>query len=321
MHQAQMHRTEADLNALRQRIERALNDTLPGTEPTNPAAINFPALVGTSSRSPEQLAPALIAAMRYSSLAGGKRLRPVLCCAAAAAVGGTPDIALPAACAVEFIHTYSLIHDDLPAMDDDALRRGKPTCHIEHGEAEAILAGDALQALAFELLAEQPLKPATNLAMISTLSRAAGWAGMVGGQSYDLALTGAMQVNQSQLEALHASKTGALLQASLTLGALSAEQQDASVLATCGQIGAHLGLAFQVIDDVLDATQSTEQLGKDAGSDAAQGKTTFIDLLGESGAASYAKELFNQAVALTTELPGETALLEAAAAEVVFRNH
>jgi len=172
----------------------------------------------------ESLAPDLSAAMRYSALAGGKRLRPLLCCAAAEAAGGRAQDALTAGCAIELLHTYSLIHDDLPAMDDDALRRGKPTCHVEFDEAQAILAGDALQALAFELLARMPVAPATALQMVSRLSTAAGWQGMVGGQSLDLALTGNQHVDQKTIESLHAAKTGALLRTSLELGVLCVQE-------------------------------------------------------------------------------------------------
>lgn len=295
--------------AIRARIEAALAHHLPA----EPTANNT------------TLAPGLIAAMRYSTLAGGKRLRPLLCCAAAQASADNPKpeyaaAALATGCAIEFIHTYSLIHDDLPAMDDDSLRRGLPTCHIRHGEADAILAGDALQALAFEILAETELPAQVRLQMISTLSKAAGWEGMVGGQSFDLALTDAGSVTRAQLETLHAAKTGALLQASIELGARCAQPTDPAAIVTSRRIGAQLGLAFQVIDDVLDVSQTSATLGKDAGSDAAQGKTTFVNLLGEVGARGYAQELFAEALEEMATLPGETELLESAAREVVFRD-
>lgn len=299
--------------SIRQSIESALRSHLP---------------------SGDSIAPGLVAAMRYSTLAGGKRLRPLLCYAAAEAcstdsatadAGDRINVALATGCAIEMVHTYSLIHDDLPAMDDDQLRRGKPTCHVQFNEAEAILAGDALQALAFELLAEQPLPAEVRLQLISTLARAIGWAGMVGGQSFDIALTGKSlaneQISQTQLEILHAAKTGALLKASIEMGAIAAQPANDSCLRNCGQIGSYLGLAFQVIDDVLDVSKSTEELGKDAGSDAAQGKTTFVDLLGENGARAYAIDLFERARSELTTLPGSTTLLEAAAREVVFREH
>jgi len=281
---------------------------------------------GTSgSGSMATISPDLVAAMRYATLAGGKRLRPLLCIAAAQASGGELDSALPAGCAIELVHTYSLIHDDLPAMDDDQLRRGKPTCHVRFNEAEAILAGDALQALAFEVLTNQELPAKTSLLMCNQLAQAIGWTGMVGGQSLDLALTLASRkqqsIAQSQLEALHAAKTGALLKASLVMGAISAQPADQQIINTCGTIGELLGLAFQVIDDVLDVSQTSTTLGKDAGSDAAQGKTTFVDLMSEEGARQYAYDLFDEASNNFPKLPGPTELLEAAARNVVFRDH
>lgn len=300
------------IETIRTQIETALERLLPA--PTN-----------------DTLAPDLIAAMRYSTLAGGKRLRPLLCWATAEAATdpGSVDREAPplqqetilqVGCTIEFVHTYSLIHDDLPAMDDDSLRRGKPTCHIRYGEAEAILAGDALQALAFAQLSQVALPPATRLHMIQQLGLAAGWAGMVGGQSFDLALTGESTVSQKQLERLHAAKTGALLQASVELGALCVQPADAPVVTRAKHIGARLGLAFQVIDDVLDVSQTSEMLGKDAGSDAAQGKTTFVDLLGEAGARRYAHDLLEHALTNMTGLPGKTELFASVAKEVVFRD-
>jgi len=314
---ATTERMSQQIAEARASIESALLDALPPE---------------TAPEGAPNLAPNLVAAMHYATLAGGKRLRPLLCIAAAEAVGGQLAQGLTAGCAIELVHTYSLIHDDLPAMDDDQLRRGKPTCHIRFNEAEAILAGDALQALAFELIANQPLPATTCLAMSKHLARAVGWAGMVGGQSFDLALTQAsrnqQKIAQSRLEDLHAAKTGALLKASLELGAMSVQNAsdpekvtNEPTVAACGKIGEKLGLAFQVIDDVLDVSQTTETLGKDAGSDAAQGKTTFVDLLGEEGARQYAYELFEAAESHFKNLPGPTELLEAAAREVVFRDH
>ncbi len=292
----------ARVNRLRDTIEDNLTTALPAADST-------------------ALAPKLIDAMRYSTLAGGKRLRPLLCAATAVAAGGTAEQAIPAGLALEYMHTYSLIHDDLPAMDDDSLRRGKPTCHIVYGEADAILAGDALQALAFETLTNQSCAAATRIKMLKVLSYASGWVGMVGGQSLDLELTGTASVTQAQLERLHAAKTGALLQASTELGALAAEPAEATTVSLCRDIGAKLGLAFQVIDDVLDISQSTETLGKDAGSDAEQGKTTFVDLLGMAGAQDYAHALHETAHQLMRNLPGDTSLLAAVAWDLVFRDH
>jgi len=225
--------------------------------------------------------------MRYSVLNGGKRLRALLCCATCNALTGSHESSITAACALEMVHSYSLIHDDLPAMDDDQLRRGSPTCHIKFDEAEAILAGDALQAEAFRILAEQSMNPSVIITMIKTLSQAIGSAGMVGGQSLDMAAAG---TTQQALEAMHRAKTGALLTASIQLGAQAAGAQ-AATMESLTAAGRKLGLAFQVIDDVLDVTGSTAQLGKDAGSDANQGKLTFVDLLGVEGARAYANDL------------------------------
>jgi len=298
----------ARVTALREQIEADLQQELQTT--------------GTDSAAPiTKESPQLLEAMSYATLAGGKRLRPLLCLATTVAAGGKTEQARHAARALEYLHTYSLIHDDLPAMDDDSLRRGKPTCHVVYGEADAILAGDALQTLAFATLAQQPAKPGTTVAMLQVLSSAAGWAGMVGGQSFDLALTGATRVTQTQLETLHAAKTGALLRASMELGAIAAEPEDPAILTLCTKIGSRLGLAFQVVDDVLDVTQTTAQLGKDSGSDAQQGKTTFVDLLGLQAAQEYARDLYNESDELLKELPGDTGLLNAIAWEVVFRNH
>lgn len=266
-------------------------------------------------------APQLLEVMHYATMAGGKRLRPLLCLAAAVAAGGTTEQARYAGRALEYMHTYSLIHDDLPAMDDDSLRRGKPTCHTVYGEADAILAGDALQALAFETLANQPARASVSVAMLQVLGQASGWTGMVGGQSFDLALTGATSVTQAQLETLHGAKTGALLRASTELGAIAADPADSHTRDLCQRIGTQLGLAFQVIDDVLDVSQTTEQLGKDAGSDAEQGKTTFVDLLGRQGALDYTHSLYEQSTHLLEKLPGDTALLRTLAWDVVFRDH
>lgn len=256
-----------DLSALRKDIEAALKTAL--------------------DAAPLSLSPRLLEAMRYSALNGGKRLRALLCCATSRALCGDHQPALPAACALEMVHTYSLIHDDLPAMDDDKLRRGAPTCHIKFDDAEAILAGDALQAEAFKLLTAQTLAATTVVTTIATLADAIGAAGMVGGQSLDMAIAG---TDQAKLEALHGAKTGALLSASIRLGAQIAGATSASI-EPLADAGRKLGLAFQVIDDVLDVTADTAQLGKDAGSDAAQGKLTFVDLLGVEGAQAYAEEL------------------------------
>jgi geranylgeranyl diphosphate synthase type II len=227
--------------------------------------------------------PGLLEAMRYSLLAPGKRLRPLLVILAAEAGGGRDADALPAACAVEMIHTYSLIHDDLPAMDDDDLRRGLPTCHVKFGEALAILAGDALLTLAFGVLAEG-YAPATAAACCRELARGVGASGMVGGQADDLAWE-QRGGGLADLESLHARKTGALFRACLRLGALAAQGErpggpDAALLESLDAYARCFGLAFQVTDDLLDVEGSADQTGKRVGKDAAHGKLTYPGLLG-----------------------------------------
>jgi len=234
-------------------------------------------------------------AMRYAVLDGGKRLRPLLVLATSAAVGGSAAAALRAACAVELIHAYSLVHDDMPCMDNDVLRRGKPTVHVAFGEAQALLAGDALQALAFELLVPEDGSVAPDMAamLCRLLARSAGAAGMAGGQAVDLASVG-HTLDQTALEAMHRLKTGALLQASVMMGAATGHA-GAGVQAELGQYGASLGLAFQVVDDILDVTADSATLGKTAGKDAACDKPTFVSLLGLEQAQTYADRLLDQA--------------------------
>ena len=227
-------------------------------------------------------------AMRYAVLDGGKRLRPLLALATCEVVGGNPRAAMRAACAVELIHAYSLVHDDMPCMDNDVLRRGKPTVHVKFGQAQALLAGDALQALAFELLVpgEAELPDAMGARLCRLLARAAGADGMAGGQAVDLASVG-LALDQPALEAMHRRKTGALLQASVLMGAATG-----TPLAAAGQAlatyGACVGLAFQVVDDILDVTADSATLGKTAGKDAAADKPTFVSLMGLAQAQAYA---------------------------------
>jgi len=237
-------------------------------------------------------------AMRYAVLDGGKRLRPLLVLAAAEAVQGNPQAALRAACAVELIHAYSLVHDDLPCMDNDVLRRGKPTAHVQFGEAQALLAGDALQALAFELLTpDDAVPPAMQATLCRLLARAAGADGMAGGQAIDLQSVGC-QLDEAALRDMHQRKTGVLLQTSVMLGAACASQplpaDDAQALR---RYGAAVGLAFQVVDDILDVIADSAQLGKTAGKDAACGKPTYVSLLGLQGARAHADALLAQALA------------------------
>ncbi|TIH07711.1 (2E,6E)-farnesyl diphosphate synthase [Pseudomonas leptonychotis] len=240
----------------------------------------------------------LYQAMRYSLFNGGKRVRPLLVYAACEALGGEPERANAAACAVELIHAYSLVHDDLPAMDDDDLRRGQPTTHIAFDEACAILAGDGLQSLAFEVLADAAHNPhgaELRLAMVSTLARAAGPAGMVGGQAIDLGSVG-QQLDQGALEIMHRHKTGALIEASVQLGALASGQADEHALKALHTYARAIGLAFQVQDDILDVESDTATLGKTQGKDQAHDKPTYPALLGLDAAKTYALELRDQAL-------------------------
>jgi geranylgeranyl pyrophosphate synthase len=221
-------------------------------------------------------------AMRYAVLGGGKRLRPLLVYAAGHALGRDDGILDAPACAVEIIHAYSLVHDDLPAMDDDALRRGQPTCHIVYGEAMAILAGDALQALAFEILATphgDNDDPAARIAMLRALGAACGAEGMAGGQAFDLSAVG-QKLSLGDLERMHAYKTGALIRASVRLGALAAGCTDPDLLGRLDRYGHAVGLAFQVRDDILDVEGESAVIGKTAGKDALADKPTFPSIIG-----------------------------------------
>ncbi len=232
-------------------------------------------------------------AMRYSVINGGKRVRPLLVYAACEALGGSPERADAAACAVELIHAYSLVHDDLPAMDDDDLRRGQPTTHKAFDEASAILAGDGLQSLAFEVLADaqrNPLPAEVRLDMISHLAKAAGPAGMVGGQAIDLGSVG-QWLDQGALEIMHRHKTGALIEASVRLGALASGEADSLSLRALQEYAQAVGLAFQVQDDILDVESDTATLGKTQGKDEANHKPTYPALLGLDAAKTYALEL------------------------------
>ena len=233
--------------------------------------------------------------MRYAVLGGGKRIRPRLVYAAGRLAGASMESLDAAAAAVELIHAYSLIHDDLPAMDDDDLRRGRPTVHRQFDEATAILAGDALQALAFEVIADAEVDTATVQAWVKLLAEAAGHGGMVGGQVLDLAGENRALV-QGELEALHRRKTGALIHAAVMMGGVAGCLAP-DELAKLGRFGADIGLAFQIHDDVLDATTATEVLGKPQGSDARQGKSTYVSLLGIEQARAHAREVYQDACA------------------------
>ncbi|MFM9921589.1 farnesyl diphosphate synthase [Variovorax sp. H27-G14] len=267
-------------------------------------------------------APVLLGdAMRYAVLDGGKRLRPLLVLAASEAVGGNHAAALRAACATELIHAYSLVHDDLPCMDNDVLRRGKPTVHVKFGEADALLAGDALQALAFELLTPEgdEIPAAIQALLCRLLARAAGSQGMAGGQAIDLASVG-IALNEAQLREMHRLKTGALLQGSVEMGAACGPVTDTALVAL-RDYGAAIGLAFQVVDDILDVTADSHTLGKTAGKDAAADKPTYVSLLGLDGARVQARQLLADALgALEQSGLADTAALRALAHMVVDRD-
>lgn len=235
-------------------------------------------------------------AMRYSVLGGGKRMRPLLCHAAAEALGADPLRVDSAACAVELIHAYSLVHDDLPCMDNDVLRRGRPTCHVEYDEATALLVGDSLQSLAFELLTGSHLAdtPQVQLNMIKRLAQAAGSRGMAGGQAIDLANVG-KTLSLPELELMHIHKTGALIRAAVMLGAHCGNKLNDEQLESLDHFAEHIGLAFQVVDDVLDAEATTATLGKTAGKDAEHNKPTYVSILGVSRARELAEELRHEA--------------------------
>ena len=264
-----------------------------------------------------------IETMRYSLFGGGKRIRPILCLAAAGAVDSSEDTvrrALSVACALECIHTYSLIHDDLPAMDDDDLRRGKPTNHTVYGEAAAILAGDGLLTFAFDLLSSQvsaAIADPDRIRIIQTIARAAGPLGMVGGQSLDMIYAG-RQVGYDELRSIHRSKTGALITASVVCGAIVAganEEQEAAL----NTYGDHIGLAFQIIDDLLDVEATTEQLGKSAGSDLKSDKVTYPSLFGKETSRTMAREAVQEALTALTPFDMQADPLRALANYIVER--
>jgi len=260
--------------AVQARVEKALDTRLPAT--AIPARLH--------------------AAMRYASLGGGKRVRPLLAFAAGEVSAADPAHLEAAACAVEMIHVYSLVHDDLPCMDDDVLRRGRPTCHVEYDEPTALLVGDSLQARAFEVLAQAGGPAERALAMVRLLAHAAGSQGMAGGQAIDLESVG-KALNQPELELMHALKTGALIRAAVGLGALCGEAITRDEEERLDHFAKRAGLLFQVVDDILDCTASTATLGKTAGKDAASDKPTYVSLLGLENARRFAAELREEALA------------------------
>jgi geranylgeranyl diphosphate synthase type II len=260
-------------------------------------------------------------AMQYSLMAGGKRIRPVLCLAAAEAVDGNPKDALMAACAMEMIHTYSLIHDDLPAMDDDKLRRGKPTCHVAFDEATAILAGDALLTMAFETLASVPVEngdqAAKWLQIIRIIAIAAGSQGMIQGQMLDIAAEG-RRLNTKDLESMHFLKTGALIETSLQCGALLADA-DKAQLGFLKTYARSIGLAFQVADDILNVEGNPEVMGKAVGTDRLNKKSTYPSLLGLDASKEFARKLIRQALQALETFDNKAEPLRAMAIYIIER--
>lgn len=261
----------------------------------------------------------LFEAMRYSVFNGGKRVRPALCFAAAEAISATDDNTAKVAAAVEMIHAYSLIHDDLPAMDDDDLRRGVPTCHIQFNEATAILAGDALQSLAFKQLSELDLPASVSLQLVALLSNLAGCNGMVTGQAIDLASTG-NQLSAEELTHMHNHKTGALIEASVIMGAIATNQASAEQLEVLKNYSRAIGLAFQIQDDILDVESSTEQLGKSQGSDSDNNKATYTSILGIEEAKSEAERLYQQSLESLSAFGDRAQSLRALAQFIVHRS-
>ena len=259
----------------------------------------------------------LVAAMRYAVLDGGKRVRPLLAYAAGEVVGAAPDIVDSVAAAVELMHAYSLVHDDLPCMDDDTMRRSKPTCHVAFGEATALLAGDALQALAFAMLARSRLPDVGGACAM--LGDAAGWRGMAGGQAIDLAAVGTT-LPLRELKTMHRMKTGALIRAAVRLGAGCGRTLAATEGEALDAYANAAGLAFQVIDDVLDVEGSADTIGKTSGKDAAQGKPTFVALLGVTGARERAEALRVEAQGALSPLGAPARRLSELADWIVLRD-
>jgi len=301
------HKASAERFALGDYLDERRADIETALAAVLPAAPDCPPVVGE--------------AMRYSLLAGGKRLRPILCLASADSVGGDRALAMPAACAIELIHTYSLIHDDLPAMDDDVMRRGRPTLHVVAGEGMAILAGDGLLTEAFHLLAREPATSdpsivARKLRVIETIAAAAGPVGMVGGQALDLASVASgpsgeptSPLDHEALATMHRKKTGALMRASALAGAIMGGGTDAELTAI-DRAASELGLAFQIVDDILDVEGASVDLGKTVGKDAASGKTTYPALFGLDASKQMARDCLDRArAALEAEGMADARLL------------
>ena len=268
------------------------------------------------------IAPHLLEAMRYVVGGGGKRLRPALVVATATSLGEHREIALAPAAAVEFLHSYSLVHDDLPAMDDDAIRRGRPTCHLAFDEATAILAGDALQALAFELVASAPqLDEVSRLQMTALLADAAGWRNMVAGQALDIKETGKQDLDIGTLDGLHAAKTGALFRTSVQFGCIAAGHADDDSFVSLSRFGDVIGLAYQITDDILDVVGTTDSLGKPAGSDTRQKKTTYPALIGLDESRQAAYQLYEESMDILSRLELDNSPLASLLEKIIDRSH
>ena len=309
---------ESVWESCRERAERALSARLPGAAPASASA-------PTSAKSPQRLHQAI----RYVCLNGGKRFRAMLVYACGELAGATPAQLDAPAAAVEMIHAYSLVHDDLPAMDDDDFRRSRPTCHIAYDEATAILAGDALQTLAFEILCTDPalaVSAERRLRMLETLARATGPGGMAGGQALDMAAAGSAGLVQdcAQLRRIHELKTGALIRAAARLGGLAAAQANNQAneewLARLDEYAASIGLAFQIVDDILDVAAVGETLGKRGGADRRMQKATYVSVLGVEKARAEARKLSQNAIETAASLGDNTKFLEQLAQFVVNRS-
>ena len=278
----------------------------------------FEVLLASFLPSGDAIPEKLHQAMRYAALDGGKRVRPLLVYAAGFMFDAPANLLARAAAALEMIHAYSLVHDDMPCMDDDALRRGKPTVHVKYDEATALLVGDALQAQAFLALAEAEGEPSRQIAMLRFLAQAAGSAGMCGGQAIDLASVG-VSLTIDQLEQMHRLKTGALLRASVIMGAMCGKTLSPAEVAALDAYASAIGLAFQVVDDVLDATADSATLGKTAGKDAADNKPTYVSLLGLDASQTLAKKLCDDAHAALSPFGEKAHILRSLADLIVQR--
>ena len=267
------------------------------------------------------IADLLVQAMHYSVMGGGKRIRPILALAACESSGANATKAIDSACAIELIHAYSLIHDDLPAMDDDTLRHGQPSTHVQFGQAQAILAGDALQSLAFQLISDsKELTATTKIDIVRILSTAIGWNGMAGGQSMDIESDGT-NLSLSEIKALHKAKTGALIQASVEIGAIASNKiaMESKEFTALSEFGSSIGLAFQIVDDLLDVSATTDELGKPSHSDQRNKKKTFIDVLGLEKSKALANKITQEGIVLLKQTDLNTDVLESIALECINR--